>query len=179
MNKRIIIALCGENYVGKTTTAEYLRFKYGMKSYSYSQLIAEKYSGNSKEELQVIGAQISENEDQQKELTDYMIEQMDSNASYVIDGLRHLTDYYTLKKQFGDDFIVVALECTYKNRYKRCSVNHSETVSLEKLDTINHHETKKDNVLVKTLADYHIDNNKAFYTLRDAIDEIISKECGL
>ena len=178
LNRRIIIGLCGENCAGKTTTAEYLRFKYGMKSYRYSQIIAEKYGGNSKEELQVIGAQISKNEDQQRALTEYMIERMNPNASYVIDGLRHLTDYYTLKKQFGDDFVLVGLECSYRNRYKRYNVDHYETISLEKFDQINYHEAEKDIVLVQMFADYHIDNNKSFYMLRDAIDGIITKECG-
>ena len=176
LKKRKIIGLCGENSAGKTTTAEYLRFKYGIKSYRYSQVIAEQYGRYSKEELQVIGAEISKNEKKQRALTEYIIEQMDYNKSYVVDGLRHLTDYYTLKEQFGDDFVLIGIDCSYKNRYKRYNAEHFETISLEKYDRISRHEAEKDIVLVQMLADYHINNNKTFKALRDAIDGIISKE---
>ncbi len=179
LKKRIIIGLGGESGAGKTTTAEYLRFKYGLKSCRYSQVIAEKYGGNSKEELQIIGAEISKKENTQRALTEYMIEKMDPNVSYVIDGLRHVIDYKTLKNHFGDDFIFVGLECSYKNRYKRYNADHFNVVSLEEFDRINYHEAEMDIVLVQMFADYHIDNNKSFYKLREAIDEIISKECGV
>lgn len=179
LKKRIIIGLGGESGAGKTTTAEYLRFKYGLKCCRYSQVIAEKYGGNSKEELQTIGAEISKKESTQRALTEYMIEKMDPNVSYVIDGLRHLIDYKTLKNHFGDDFILVGLECSYKNRYKRYNAEHFNAISLEEFDRINYHTAEMDIVLVQMFADYHIDNNKSFYKLRESIDEIISKECGV
>lgn len=179
LKKRIVIGLGGESSAGKTTTAEYLRFKYGFKCYRYSQVIAEKYGGTSKEELQSIGAEISKNEDMQRALTEYMIEHMEPNTSYVIDGLRHLIDYTTFKNHFGDDFVFIGLECSYKNRYKRYNADHFNTVSLEQFEKINYHKSEIDIVLVQMFADYHIDNNKSFYMLRDAIDEIINKECGV
>lgn len=178
IKKHIVIGLCGETGAGKTTTAEYLRFKYGFKYFRYSQVIAEKYHITDKQELQKVGGEIADNEEKQRALSKYMIQKMDSKSSYVIDGLRHYEDYDELKKEFGDRFVFVQIDCRYKQRSERYRKLKFGEVSEEKFRRINDHPAEKEIGLLQMWADYHIDNNTSFTDLRAQADSIIIKECG-
>lgn len=176
LNKRIIIGLGGETGAGKTTVAAYLQFKYGMKYFRYSKVIEEMYHVTAKEDLQKIGAKIANSEEEQRELTRYMIKNMDAQTSYVIDGLRHLEDYDELQKYFGNDFVFIYLECRYMNRYKRYSKLHFNHISPEQFELINNHISERDIALLQFKANYRIDNNKGFKDLRLQVDNIIKQE---
>lgn len=177
-NKRIIIGLSGETGAGKTTVAEYLRFKYGLKYFRYSQVIEQKYNVSNKEELQRIGAQIAQDEQEQRALTRYMIKNMDPNSSYVIDGMRHMEDYDEMKDAFGEDFVFIYLECRYLNRYKRYNKLHFNCISEEQFKAINNHKSETDIVMLQLRSDYRINNNNSFKELRESIEEVIKKESG-
>lgn len=178
LQKRFIIGLGGETGAGKTTVAAYLQFKYGMKYFRYSKVIEEMYHVTNKEELQKIGARISNNENEQRELTRYMVKNMEPNMSYVIDGLRHLEDYEELQNFFGEDFVFIYLECTYVNRYKRYNKLHFNHISSEQFERINNHQAERDIALLQFKLDYRIDNNKGFKDLRLQVDNIIKIESG-
>lgn len=178
LQKRLIIGLSGETGAGKTTLAEYLQFKYGLKYFRYSKVIEQKYHVTDKETLQKIGAQIAENSEEQRALTRYMAQNMEPGTSYVIDGLRHFEDYEELQDYFGQDFLFLYLECRYSNRYKRYNKLNLNSISPEKFEAINNHKSEMDIVLLRLKSDYQIDNNKGFKDLRLQIDEIIKKESG-
>ena len=178
LNKRLIIGLSGETGAGKTTVAMYLQFKYGMKYFRYSKVIEQMYHVTDKEELQKIGAKIANNKEDQRELTRYMIKNMESKVSYVIDGLRHFEDYEELQKYFGNDFVFIYLECRYKNRYKRYNKLHVNHISPEQFERINNHKSERDIALLQFKSDYRIDNNKGFKDLRIQVDNLIKKESG-
>jgi len=178
INKRIIIGLSGETGSGKTTVAEYLQFKYGLKYFRYSEIIAKKYNTSDKKELQIIGAKIAEDSQKQRELTHYMSDIMDKDKSYVVDGLRHWEDYEELKKKFGEEFVFIYLDCRYLNRYKRYNKLHFDSISKEEFEEINNHDSEKDIVLLNFKADYTIDNNRGFKELRMQMDDIVTMECG-
>ena len=176
IQKRVIIGLSGETGAGKTTVAEYLRFKYGLKSFRYSKVLEQKYKVSDKTRLQKIGAQIAEDPEEQRQLTKFMIDRMEPGESYVIDGLRHFEDYDELRKHFGKDFIFIYLECRYLNRFKRYSKLHFNEVSEEMFRNINDHKSEKEIVLLQMKSDYRVDNNKGFKDLRMQIDDIVKKE---
>ncbi|MDY3745734.1 MAG: PHP domain-containing protein, partial [Lachnospiraceae bacterium] len=176
LNKRLIIGLGGETGAGKTTVAAYLQFKYGMKYFRYSKVIEQMYHVTAKEDLQKIGAKIANSEEKQRELTKYMIKNMEPEVSYVIDGLRHLEDHEELQKYFGNDFTFIYLECRYKNRYKRYNKLHFNHISLEQFERINDHKSERDIALLQFKSDYRIDNNKGFKDLRLQVDNVIKKE---
>lgn len=178
LHKRLIIGLGGETGAGKTTVAAYLQFKYGMKYFRYSKVIEEMYHITNKEELQRIGAQIANNENEQRELTRYMVKNMELNMSYVIDGLRHLEDYEELQNFFGEDFVFIYLECKYVNRYKRYSKLHFNHISSEQFEHINNHQAERDIALLQFKLGHRIDNNKGFKDLRLQVDNIIKIESG-
>lgn len=178
LNKRLIIGLSGETGAGKTTVAMYLQFKYGMKYFRYSKVIEQMYHVTDKEELQKIGAKIANNKKEQRELTRYMVKNMESQVSYVIDGLRHFEDYEELQKYFGNDFVFIYLECRYNNRYKRYNKLHFNHISPEQFERINDHKSERDIALLQFKSDYRIENNKGFKDLRIQVDNLIKKESG-
>lgn len=107
-----------------------------------------------------------------------MVKNMESQMSYVIDGLRHFEDYEELQKYFGNDFVFIYLECRYNNRYKRYNKLHFNHISPEQFVRINDHKSEKDIALLQFKSDYRIDNNKGFKDLRIQVDNLIKKESG-
>lgn len=178
LQKRIIIGLSGETGAGKTTVTEYLRFKYGLKSFRYSQIIAEKYNVTDKVKLQQIGARIAQDEREQRALTGYIVERMEKNQGYVIDGLRHREDFEELNKDFGDDFVFIYIQCGYKKRCARYRKLEFNQVSDEDFRAINDHESECDIGLLQMLTEDRVDNNKGYKDLWKQIDKIISQKCG-
>ena len=175
LKKHIIIGLSGETGAGKTTTADFLRFKYGLGYFRYSQVIEKKYGVTGKEKLQEIGEKIARNPEEQRALTRYMIEEMDPQKSYVIDGLRHYEDYEELKNAFGRDFVFIYIDCGLNNRYKRYNNAHGGSISREKFEGISNHNSECDIYLLRFLSQCQIDNNKGFKDLRAQIDDLIKE----
>ena len=178
LRERIVIGLCGETGSGKTTISEYLKFKYGLQSFRYSQVIAEKYQIDDKEKLQEVGLKISQNPEEQKALTQYMIEKMDEKKSYVIDGLRHMDDYNMLREAFGDKFVFLSIECKYINRYQRYNKLYHGEISKEKFERINNHSSEFEIMVVRLQADYEINNDKGYKQLWERIDQVIRLKSG-
>ncbi len=178
LQKRIVIGLSGETGAGKTTVAEYLRFKYGLKYFRYSEIIAQKYKIEDKKALQRIGAKIAQDEKLQRELTSYMISKMDSDSGYVIDGLRHAEDYDELRKHFGKDFVFIYIDCKYKMRCTRYQKLNYNQVTAEEFRNINDHIAESEIVFLQMRADYCVDNNSSFKGLWNQIDNIVKEESG-
>ena len=178
LQKRMIIGLSGETSAGKTTIAEYLRFKYGLKYFRYSKVIAEKYKTQDKRELQQIGSHIAQDEQAQRALTRYMIDRMDPAHGYVIDGLRHYEDYDELKKYFGDDFIFSYVNARYTLRSKRYRKSKFNQVTEEEFRAINDHIAERDIVMLQMQADYRIDNNNGYKQLWSQVEDMIKTANG-
>ncbi len=178
LHKRVIVGLCGETGAGKTTVTEYLKFKYGLQSFRYSQVIAEKYQVTDKKELQYIGADIARDEKKQRELSRYMIDHMKEERGYVVDGLRHFEDYDELRGNFNDKFVLIFIQCRYKNRRARYQKLHFEQVTDEDFQMINDHVSEQDIGLLQMRADYCVDNNRGYKDLWEQIDQIIDQKSG-
>ncbi len=178
LHKRVIVGLCGETGAGKTTITEYLKFKYGLQSFRYSQVIAKKYQVTDKGKLQHIGADIAKDEKEQRELSKYMIAQMKEERGYVIDGLRHFQDYDELKGHFGDEFIFIYVQCRYRNRRERYQKLNFGQVTDEDFQKINDHVSEQDIGLLQMKADCCVDNNRGYKDLWEQIDQIIEQKSG-
>ena len=177
LEKRIIIGLCGPTGAGKTTISDYLRFKYGFQSMRYSKVIEELYHIHGKEELQKIGAMIAKDSEKQQGLTKYMLQKIDTKYSCVIDGLRHMEDYYSLRDAFGEDFVFVFIDSSYKKRLARYTRLHHNDISEEMFAEMEMNEAEKDIVLLGYYKQYLVDNNQSFKKLWPQIDEIILEYC--
>lgn len=173
MQQRLVIGFSGEICAGKTTITEYLRFKYGIPSIRYSQMIQCLYHVFGREDLQKTGAAIAQDEVQQRLLTQKMITSMGKEPVYVVDGLRHMEDYQELKRTYGQDFKLIHVFCKSHTRYKRYMEQSEEQVSEQQFFAIDNHESEKDIGLLNFVADYQIDNSASYKNLFKQVDMIM------
>jgi len=145
--KPIVIGLTGIISAGKTTLAEYLKFKHGFKSFRYSQIIRDIYGcSDDRGDLQMVGSEIAEDSQKQKELSLCIIERIENkpDCNYVVDGLRHPEDYDVLKAHFGDRFYLIYLGTTFSNAYKRYIDRNDKEMSKEEFQKILNNEAERD-----------------------------------
>ena len=165
---QIVIGLTGEIGTGKTTLAEYLRFKHGFESLRYSQIIQRLYScDNGRSTLQVVGSSIAKKPESQRQLSLEIIKEIENHPekNYVVDGLRHMIDFNTLSEHFGNRFTMFAIESTFANKFRRYNKRSVEPVSKEEFQAILSNEAEQDIMLLTMLCytDQHIiTNNKTF-----------------
>lgn len=173
--KRVVIGLCGEIAAGKTTLAEYLKFKYGFRTKRYSEILKRMLGENpSREELQRLGLEISNDPPRQRELSKIIISEMEQDKSYVIDGLRQLEDFEEMKNYFKEDFILIFIEANYKTRLKRYRINNS-SVTDEGFFIINHHKVERRIPMLSAKADHVLKNNSGYNILFRQIEEILKR----
>lgn len=157
---RIVIGLTGEIGTGKTTLAEYLRFKHGFKSLRYSQVIRRLYScDDSRATLQSIGSDIARSAEKQRQLSLEIIREIEAHpdVNYVVDGLRHKIDFDTLSAHFGNHFILFAIQSSFTNKFHRYNKRSFEPVSKEQFQGILCNESEQDIALLTMLC--YTDNN--------------------
>lgn len=173
---RIVIGLTGEICTGKTTLAEYLRFKHGFKSLRYSQVIRRLYScEDSRSTLQNIGSYIAKSSEMQRQLSLEIIKEIEAhpNTNYVVDGLRHMIDFDTLSEHFGDRFTLLEIQSTFTKMFHRYNKRSFEQVSKEQFQDILRNEAEQDIVSLTMLCYTHnniITNNKTFKDYFESVE---------
>ena len=165
---RVVIGLTGEIGTGKTTLAEYLRFKHGFESLRYSQIIQRLYScGSDRAVLQAVGSSIAKSPESQRRLSLEIIKEIEAHPdkNYVVDGLRHKIDFDTLSEHFGDRFKLFAIESTFTNQFNRYNKRSLEPIGREEFQAVLSNEAEQD-IMLLTMACYTdrriITNNKTF-----------------
>ena len=157
---QIVIGLTGEIATGKTTLAEYLRFKHGFKSLRYSQVIRNLYScDDDRAALQSLGSDIARSVEKQRQLSLEIIKEIEAHpsANYVVDGLRHKIDFDTLSEHFGNRFTMFAIQSSFTNKFHRYNKRNVQPISKEQFQGILCNESEQDIVLLTMLC--YTDNN--------------------
>jgi histidinol phosphatase-like PHP family hydrolase/predicted nuclease with RNAse H fold/DNA polymerase/3'-5' exonuclease PolX/dephospho-CoA kinase len=170
-----IIGLTGKISAGKTTIAEYLRFKYGFKYLRYSKIIEELYSVNGREELQRIGLEIAKDPKKQTALSERMIEKMDGISCYVIDGLRQPEDYQTMLSFFRENFILININTAFNKRFNRYKKQNQQIIDIKEFSEIDEHKVELHINALSEKRDYQINNNRNYKELMEQVDSLIRK----
>ncbi|MCQ2441108.1 MAG: PHP domain-containing protein [Clostridia bacterium] len=171
-----VFGLIGDIGSGKTTLAEYLKFKYGFKSLQYSQILQEKYGCEYNQNIsQNLATDIDKNDSLLKSLSVEMIKTIhdDSTHNYVIDGLCYEMEYDTLKCAFGERFIPVYIETTFNNCLKHYNKQFIDEVSENEFKSIINNETQKDILYLKFKCNtegYFLQNNKTYKNYFEKFD---------
>lgn len=172
-SNRVILGFTGKISSGKTTISEYIRFKFGFKYLRYSKIIEQMYNVKGREELQKVGLQIASDIKKQEALTHKMIEMMDDNSSYVIDGIRQIEDIKLLSNHFKDSFILLSVDAKFKKRFTRYNKLHN--IGIIDFTKIDGHGVETNIEGLSQKADYYINNNESYKNLFENIDSIISR----
>lgn len=172
--KPIVLGLTGGIGAGKTTLAEYLKFKYGFKTLRYSQVICDLYDcDNSRSTLQTLGAEIARDSEKQKSLSLAIIKRIEENPNfnYVIDGLRHQIDFDTLKDHFGNQFDLLYIDINFNNAHKHYNKRINANISEEEFRAILENESEQDIFILKFLTNCNvIENNKTYKDFFEAFE---------
>jgi dephospho-CoA kinase len=118
----IVVGLSGGIASGKTTTARFLekehQFVYMRYSLLMKQLLEEQGLTVNDANLLVIGQKLEE-ELGGHGVSDLLMRDYDPSKNYVIDGLRHISDYEYFKERFGDKFFLLYLDVPEQVRMER------------------------------------------------------------
>lgn len=120
MDRRIVIGISGHIGAGKTTLAQFLSAECGFQYLRYSMVLAEwlKADPASRANLQEVGWKVMSGSSQ-IELNRVLIQQIDRRRECVVDGLRHIIDYESLKREFPQNFALIFLNAPTQTRFKR------------------------------------------------------------
>jgi len=162
--KGLVIGLVGRVAAGKTTLAEYLRFKYGFEYMRYSKLIEELYGVSGREQLQKVGLEIASNHEKQKELTGYMLDSMKPGVNYVIDGIRQMIDYENLLANCEERFTLMHVDATLTTRSNRYRKNEPN-ITKKAFELIDSHQVENNIHQISDRSDLIISNNGSFKEL--------------
>ena len=173
--KGLVIGLVGQIAAGKTTAAEYLRFKHGFMSMRFSKLIEEKYNVSGRDDLQRVGLEIANDLARQKELSDFMLDKMKEKENYVIDGIRQVIDYENLSSSLGKRFVLIYIDAPYKAREKRYR-SLEPNVSAEKFREIDTRPVEMSIFKIIGFSNYRLNNNKGYKELLRNIDSFLLKQ---
>jgi histidinol phosphatase-like PHP family hydrolase/predicted nuclease with RNAse H fold/dephospho-CoA kinase len=172
--KGLIIGLVGQIAAGKTTIAEYLRFKHGFISMRFSKLIEEKYNVYGRDALQRVGNEIANDSVKQKELSDLMISKIKEKKNYVIDGIRQIVDYENLSSSLGNRLVLLYIDAPFnarKNRYCKLELG----MTAEKFKKINNHPVEMSIIKIISHCNHTINNNKGYKELMHNVDLLLKK----
>jgi histidinol phosphatase-like PHP family hydrolase/predicted nuclease with RNAse H fold/dephospho-CoA kinase len=173
--KGLVIGLVGQIAAGKTTVAEYLRFKYGFTSMRFSKLIEEKYNVSGRDDLQRVGLEIANDFAKQKELSDFMLNKMNEKENYVIDGIRQVIDYENLSSSLGKRFVLIYIDAPYNTREKRYR-SLEPNVSAEKFREIDTRPVEMSIFKIIGFSNYRLNNNKGYKELFRKMDSFLLKQ---
>jgi histidinol phosphatase-like PHP family hydrolase/predicted nuclease with RNAse H fold/dephospho-CoA kinase len=172
--KGLVIGLIGQIAAGKTTVAEYLRFKYGFMSMRFSKLIEEKYHVSGRDNLQRVGLEIANDFAKQKELSDFMLNKIKEKENYVIDGIRQVVDYENLSSSLGKRFKLIYIESPYNAREKRYR-SLEPNVSAKKFREIDTRPVEMSIFKIIGFNNFILNNNNGYKELIRQMDTILLK----
>ena len=136
MDSPLVIGITGRIGAGKTTLAQVLRTEYGFQYFRYSLVLAEwrKVDPTAKGNLQELGWGVMAGGNQ-RELNRLLIKQIDRGQDCVVDGLRHIIDYESLKNEFPRNFALIFLKAAAQIRFDRIRQRYPEYSSFLKADS--------------------------------------------
>ncbi len=118
--RRIVLGITGRIGAGKTSAGNYLAETHGFGYIRYSQVLSDWMAKDpkSKTRLQVVGWEVMAG-GMQEELNRRLIARIESDDDYAIDGLRHPTDFESLRSAFVSTFFLIYIDCPLELRWQR------------------------------------------------------------
>ncbi len=173
--QRIVLGIAGRIGAGKTSAGNYLAVTHGFGYIRYSQVLSDWMAEdpNSKARLKAVGWEVMAG-GMQEELNRRLIARIEPDTDYAIDGLRHPTDYESLRNVFVSNFFLIYLDCPLELRWQRLQNrphyrDHREFVSAD-LHPVEQHV---DDLRQKAYA--VVANTGSLQDLNSALDGVVER----
>jgi len=170
---RVVIGIAGRIGAGKTSVGKHLSSAHGFYYIRYSQVLADWLAEDpeSKTQLQSVGWQVMAG-GMQQELNSRLIARIPSQASVVVDGLRHPIDFDSLNESFAPDFHLFYVESSLETRWRRLQHRFS---TLENFSCTESHAVEQNIPALAETATVVIRNEGSLHELYAAVDATLRK----
>jgi dephospho-CoA kinase len=174
-DKRLVIGITGRIGSGKTSVGKYLGSRYRFQYLRYSLVLAQWLASDPdrKDHLQEIGWEVMAG-GLQAELNQRLIAQMLPGSDVAVDGLRHATDYQSLRNTFSSSFHLMYIDSTFNDRWSRLKSNGRYT-TLQSFSAGDAHPVEQQIESLRVRATVVIENSGSLQDLFVDVDEAISK----
>jgi dephospho-CoA kinase len=191
----IIIGITGTNGSGKGTAVEYLRKRLSFNYYSVREFLTKEIKKRklpvNRDSMRVVANELREKFGPSY-VTDQLLEKaLKRGGSAIIESIRNPGEIKSMRTIAVDrsksrkkpiHFILLAVDATTENRYKRIEKRGSTTdsVTFEKFQTQDHAEAtstsefKQNLFACRDMADLVLENNGSKYQLEQKINQFIS-----
>jgi dephospho-CoA kinase len=173
--ERLVIGIAGRIGSGKTSIGKYLASAYGFQYLRYSQVLSEWLAKDpeSKSHLQEIGWEVMAG-GKQTELNRRLIAQITPGADVAVDGLRHPTDYESLRNSFLSSFRLLYIDSPVRERWERLR-GRGRYADFNTFEAADSHSVEQSIELLKPNATLVLQNKSSLQGLYAVLDEVIRK----
>jgi dephospho-CoA kinase len=172
----MIIGLSGKLGSGKSSVARYLSNEHGYRILSSRKLLENILKSNNEtttiENLQNLGARLISVIHGPGFMT-LMLEGI-TKEDVVIDAIRQVDAIDYLRRCFPSKFKHVYVETNFDNRYFRVN-NRDGKLDKAKLELLDKAETEEENALLKSGADFVLENDSEISSFYKSIENILKK----
>jgi dephospho-CoA kinase len=175
---RLVIGIAGRIGAGKTSAGLYLHSKHGFQYLRYSLVLTDwimkdskKKDVQSKTQLQTAGWKVMEG-GMQAELNRRLIAQVQPRGRVAVDGLRHPTDFESLRNAFNPSFHLIYIESARVERWNHLRA-HGRYADFSSFEAADSHPVEHHIELLRTHAERVVNNNRSLDALYIALDETI------
>lgn len=173
-----VLGLVGRIGSGKTAVSEYLQDNYGAKEHRFSQILMDildrLYLPHERKHLQNLGKSLRAELGEDVIVNAFKRDlEKDTSEILIVDGIRYENEVELLKEKNGVLLFVTATpEVRYERAVKRGEKGEA-TITFEQFLENELAETEKHIEVIKSDADYIIDNSGTLEELYKKVDEII------
>jgi dephospho-CoA kinase len=182
MQKPRALALVGMAGSGKTLCAKHLEAK-GFYQFRFGGIVTGEVERRgweiNPENERIVREEFRANEGMDvmaKRALPLLHKALESRETIVIDGLYSFSEYKTLRREFGDGLVIVAIIAPRSLRYERLAQRKERPLTPEEAETRDWQEIES---LEKggpiAIADYSLGNDSSAADLLSALDEVLEK----
>lgn len=176
----MIIGIVGKRLSGKNTIAEHLSINYGFQVLDYTKhilapLLRKEKKPITRKNLIELATELRKHHGT-KILTVMLCELINPEKNYVIAGIRFPEEVEFLKKKFGKNFVLIAVESKPKLRYERARKRKTKgegNLSYHRFFQIERLPTERIIPETMKLADFRLQNNGSLEELYEKIDTLM------
>ena len=178
--KFLVLGLTGKRGCGKDTVANYLREEHGFAVLTYTDhvlapILEKRGKPVTRENLISLALELREKHGKDI-LTKMICGKIEKSGLWAVSGVRYPEEAERFRKEFGDDFRLLSIECSAEKRHERVKsrgtkgegeLTYKEFLRIDKRPTeLPISETMK-------LADFTIENNGPFEDLYKQINNLM------